>query len=214
MMPLPESAAFGKKIPLVQLKEKGASGKFLKCVRSVRWAYKLSPETVNLASTANVREIEVLEVTLREEGRSERNRAAAIEVLAKMIPNPCVFRLFDEEGVFQEEAVCPKISGGALYGESPVFRLCRGAGEADAGTIAGVTTLESALVHWSAALAGMSVRPGEDLRAFIERHYRLETLRVQYGDLERKTARERQLDRKYELAKKCRLVVKEISLCK
>ena len=214
MMAFPESAAFGKKIPLAQLKEKGASAKFLKWVKAVKWAYKLSPATLNLASTADVKEIEVLEVVLRPEGESARNRALAIEVLCTMIPNPCLFRLFNDEGGFVEEAICPKVSGGALYGDSPVYRLCRGFGETDANTIAGVTTLESALVNWSAALSGMGARAGEGVRAFIERHYRLEALRAQLADLDKKAMREKQLDKKYTLAKERAQVNKEIMVWK
>ena len=211
-MAFPESAAFGKKILLAQLKENGASAKFLKWVKAVKWAYKLSPATLNLASTADVKEIEVLEVVLRLEGESARNRALAIEVLCTMIPNPCLFRLFNDEGGFVEEAICPKVSGGALYGDSPVYRLCRGFGETDELIASGVTTLEAALVRWSAALAGMGVRAGEGVRAFAERHYRLEALRVQSADLEKKIAREKQLDKKYELSKEKQQLEKEVSL--
>ena len=67
--------------------------------------------------------------------------------------------------------------------------------------LSGVTTLESALVRWGAALAGMFVREGEGILAFAERHYRLESLRADLANLERKFGREVQLDRKYELAK-------------
>lgn len=207
MIKFPESAAFGKKIPLAQLKEKGVSPKFLKWVKSVKWAYKLSPSTLNLAATADVKEIEVLEVVLRSEGESLRNCALAIEVLGAMIPNPCLFRLFNEDGDFIEEAICPKASGGALLGDSPIYRLCRGFGETDETTVSGVTTLE-------AALAGMGVRAGEGVRAFAERHYRLESLRAQSADLEKKIVREKQLDRKYELLKEKRQLEKEVELWK
>lgn len=212
MIEFPESAAFGKKIPLSQLKEKGVSPKFLKWVKSVKWAYKLSPTTLNLAATADVKEIEVLEVVLRPEGESIRNRALAIEVLGAMIPNPCLFRLFNEDGNFVEEVICPKASGGALLGESPIYRLCRGFGETDESIASGVTTLEAALVRWSAVLAGMGVRAGEGVRVFAERHYKLEALRVQLADLEKKIVREKQLDRKYELSKEKRQLEKEVSL--
>ena len=104
------------------------------------------------------------------------------------------------------------ILGGALLGDSPIYRLCRGFGETDETTVSGVTTLEAALVRWLAALAGMSVRAGEGVRAFAERHYRLESLRAQSADLEKKIVREKQLDRKYELSKEKRQLEKEVSL--
>jgi hypothetical protein len=87
-----------------------------------------------------------------------------------------------------------------------------GFGETDGLTASGVTTLEAALVRWSAALAGMGVRAGEGVRAFAERHYRLEVLRAQSADLEKKIVREKQLDRKYELLKEKRQLEKEVSL--
>ena len=48
MMAFPESAAFGKKIPLAQLKEKGASAKFLKWVKAVKWAYIEKVEGIDI----------------------------------------------------------------------------------------------------------------------------------------------------------------------
>ena len=104
------------------------------------------------------------------------------------------------------------ILGGALLGDSPIYRLCREFGETDNLTASGVTTLEAALVRWSAALVGMGVRAGDGVRAFAERHYRLEALRAQSADLEKKIVREKQLDRKYELVKEKRQLEKEVSL--
>ena len=200
-MTFPQIAAFGRKIPLAQLKSKGAPPKFSTWVRSVRWAYKLSPATFNLAATPGVKEIEVLDVALRAECKGGRTQALALEVLCRMIPNPCAFRLLDDDGQVMEEVVCPKASGGAFFGDSPQYRLCRGHGVAEPDVLSGVTTLESALVRWGAALAGMSAREGEGILAFAERHYRLESLRADLANLERKFGREIQLDRKYELAK-------------
>ena len=77
-----------------------------------------------------------------------------------------------------------------------------------------MTTLESVLVNWSAALSGMGARAGEGIRAFIERHYRLEALRAQLADLDKKAMREKQLDKKYALAKERAQVNKEIMVWK
>ena len=212
-MTFPQIAAFGRKIPLAQLKSKGAPPRFSTWVRSVRWAYKLSPATFNLAATPGVKEIEVLDVTLRAECKGERTQALALEVLCRMILNPCAFRLLGDDGQVMEEVVCPKASGGALFGDSPQYRLCRGHGVAEPDTLSGVTTLESALVRWGAALAGMSVREGEGVLAFAERHYRLESLRADLANLDRKFGREVQLDRKYALAKERRRIEGEMLLC-
>ena len=94
-------------------------------------------------------------------------------------PNPCIFRVTDEEGGPIETAVYPKVSGGVLYGDSAVFRYARF--EQDLQMPSGVTTLESLLIHLAAELAGMAVRPGEPLKLFDDRHYAVESLSVVTG---------------------------------
>ena len=221
MIEFPESAAFGKKIALVQLKKKGLKARLLEMVKSLTWAYKLAPSTINLAATESVKEVEVLDLTLRGEGDKTRNFALIIEQLAKMIPNPCICRLFSEEGGELGVAVCPKASGGALYGDSPAFRLCVGrdavpsTSSAGGGTPAlpiGVTTLESYLIHFAANLSGIEIAAEELLRDFIARHYKLESLKSDLADLEKKIAKEIHFDKKYELTKQRQRLQKEIQL--
>ena len=59
MIEFPQSAAYGKKIPFVQLKKQGLPARYSEWMKSLVWAYKLSPATMNLAATESVREIEV-----------------------------------------------------------------------------------------------------------------------------------------------------------
>lgn len=51
MIDFSSSAAFGKKITQVQLKKHGLKSRFVGMVKSLVWAYKLAPATVNLAAT-------------------------------------------------------------------------------------------------------------------------------------------------------------------
>ena len=93
-----------------------------------------------------------------------------------------------------------KPSGGALRGDSDIFRLLQTA-ETDVPLPQGCATLETLLLRFAASVAGVGARAGETLHGLDERHYRLEALRTERADLERKIARETQLDRKYALAK-------------
>lgn len=214
MIEFPSRAQFGKKITLVQLKKQGLRPRLAEMVKSLVWAYKLAPATVNLAATAAVSEVEVLDLTLRGEGDKKRNLALIIEQLAKMIPNPCICRLFSEDGYELGVAVSPKASNGALYGDSPVFRLAYDqSSSGGANAWAGVTTLEALLIHVSALFSGMVVVAEESLKDFIARHYKLESLRSDLKDIEKKISRETQLDVKYQLSKDKQKLQKEIEKC-
>lgn len=214
-MEFSQTAAFGKRITLAKLKKQGASPRLAKWVKSVAWSYKLAPNTVNLSATASVKEIEVLDVVLRAECSTARARAQVVEQFSTLIPNPCIIRLYGEGDEEVGIATCPKLSGGALYGDSPVYRVAvsRGPSEAAQDPWAGVTTLEALLIRVTAALAGMAVVPGEALKDFIARHYRLEALGAELGELEKKIAKERQMDIKYQLAKDKQKLQKEIEKC-
>ena len=208
MIEFPESAAFGKKIPFTALQKQGVPRRFGSLIKSIVWSYKLAPDTIGLAATKSVAEVEVIDLAVKPAGASLRVRSSVMEMLNLRIPNPCIFRVTDEEGGLIETAICPKVSGGSLYGDSVVFRYARS--ERDCEMPSGVTTLESLLIHLAASLAGMAVRPGEPLKLFDERHYSLESLRAELAEIERKISKEKQLNRKYELAKEKQRLQREI----
>lgn len=208
MIVFPESAAFGKKIPFAALQKQGVPRRFGALIKSIVWSYKLAPETIGLAATKAVAEIEVIDLAVKQAGASLRVRSSVLEMLNLRIPNPCIFRVTDEEGGLIETAIYPKMSGGILYGDSAVFRYARSA--SDLQMPSGVTTLESLLIHLAAELAGMAVRPGEPLKDFDARHYVVESLRAELADFEKKLSKEKQLNRKYELAKEKQRLQKEI----
>ena len=212
MIDFPQSAAFGRKIPFAALQKQGVPRRFGSLIKSIVWSYKLSPDTVGLAATRAVAEIEVIDVAVKAAGASLRGRSSILEMLNLRIPNPCIFRLTTEDGVPLETAVYPKVSGGVLYGDSPVFRYARSA--KDLPLPSGVTTLESFLIHLAAGLAGMVIRPSESLKQFDDRHYRLESLRAELVEVEKRIAKERQFDRKYELSKDKQKLQQEIEKCR
>lgn len=217
-MTFPESAAFGKKIPFAALQKQGVPRRFGALIKSIVWSYKLAPDTIGLAATKAVTEIEVIDLAVKQAGASLRVRSSVMEMLNLRIPNPCIFRVTDEAGGPIETAIYPKVSGGVLYGDSAVFRYARRDpsmdGRAQDEWPSGVTTLESLLIHLAAELAGMSVRPGEPLKLFDERHYAVESLRAELADIEKKLSKEKQLNRKYELAKSKQRVLAKLEAVK
>ena len=209
MIEFPQSAAFGERITLAKLKRQGLGASLVSLVKEVTWAYKLAPSTVSLASTASVREVEVFDLRLKTAGEKLRKWAEVVSGLNAIVRNPFVVRIFSEDGEFIESAIVPKESNGALFGDSVIYRMAHSAD--DIGLPSGVTNLETLLIGLSAALAGISARSGEGLNGFIERHYRVESLRGELAEVERKQAKETQLARKYELAKDVRRLQKEVA---
>ena len=211
MIEFPQSAAYGKKITFLQLKKQGLPSRYSEWMKSLVWAYKLSPATMNLAATESVREIEVMDLTLKEKCSTLRTLATLISAIDRLIPSPIIFRVFDEDGEGCGVAFNLKASGGTLYGTSDVFRLFRT--EGDVALPSGVVDLESFFKNIAASTAGMTVLPGETLKELDARHYRAESLHADLAEIERKISKETQLDRKYALAKEKQRIEKEIKQC-
>jgi len=90
----PASAAFGRVLPKTKIYDHArASGRlkqlFVDQVEQVTWRFKLAPETINLASTKDITEIQVFGVTLRV-GSLDEDVLRAID---KAIPYPLIFEL-------------------------------------------------------------------------------------------------------------------------
>ena len=211
MIEFPKTAAFGKRITVAQLKKQGLKASLAESIKALTWSYKLSPETMQLAPTDSVKEIEVLDLVLKEKCSTSRAMAALISAIDGLIPSPLLFRVHSEVGNHLGLMFNLKASGGALHGTSDVFRLFKS--EEDIPLPTGVTSLESFVKAIAAACAGMAQRPDESLRGLEERHYQLESLKADRQDVEKKLAKEKQLDAKYQLAKDQKKLEKEIEKC-
>lgn len=90
----PKSAAFGRVLPKTKIYDHARASSRLKQlfvdqVEQVIWRFKLAPETINLASTKDITEIQVFGVTLRA-GSLDEDVLRAID---KAIPYPLIFEL-------------------------------------------------------------------------------------------------------------------------
>jgi hypothetical protein len=90
----PKSAAFGRVLPKAKIYDHARASTRLKQlfvdqVEQVIWRFKLAPETINLASTKDITEIQVFGVTLRA-GSLDEDVLRAID---KAIPYPLIFEL-------------------------------------------------------------------------------------------------------------------------
>jgi hypothetical protein len=76
----PQSAAYGKKIPFATLRRQGIAPRYGDFIKSLVWAYKLSPETMQLAATDSVREIEVMDLAVKDKCSGLRSQKKSREL--------------------------------------------------------------------------------------------------------------------------------------
>lgn len=90
----PRASAFGRVIPKSKIYEHvGANTSlkdlFVREVDQIVWSHKLAPETVNLAATKQVAEIQVFRITTR----TAKLDAGVLRAIDKAIPFPLIFEL-------------------------------------------------------------------------------------------------------------------------
>ena len=96
----PEKALVDRTIPKTKFYEKANITKvvkdaFIRQIQNIIWAYKLSPETINLNSTKDLLEIEIFNITLKTIDLDER----VLLAIDKAIPHPIIFQLIYEDRI-------------------------------------------------------------------------------------------------------------------
>jgi hypothetical protein len=94
MFTFPPQASFNRPVPKSRIYDhakpsKAIRARFVREVEEIIWSYKLAPETINLPSGADVREIQVFTVTLKTPELSEE----VLRTIDEAIPSPLFFRL-------------------------------------------------------------------------------------------------------------------------
>lgn len=90
----PRAAAFGRVIPKSRIYDHAGANTalkdlFVREVDQIQWSHKLAPETINLAATKQVAEIQVFRIT----ARTAALDAAALRAIDRAIPFPLIFEL-------------------------------------------------------------------------------------------------------------------------
>ena len=95
----PSTAKVDKIIPKNKFYQQGNANHrierlFVEQVDSIRWAYKLSPHTINLADSDTVKEIQIFSIVSRVENLSTE----VLQFIDKLIPSPIIFEIvFDSQ---------------------------------------------------------------------------------------------------------------------
>jgi uncharacterized protein (UPF0248 family) len=92
MLDFPKSTEFNRRIPKQKFYEKLSIStrleqQFVKEIDTIHWKSKLSPETLNISAGKDVTEIQVFEITLKEQSISKN----IVEIIDREIPYHIVF---------------------------------------------------------------------------------------------------------------------------
>jgi len=190
MIEFPPQAKVGKPILKKTLAAQGVAASTLKHVLKVTWAYKLSPETITLAATSAVNEIEVVFVALADAETRDAVKQGVMAALDAAIPYPILFVFTDAAGAFTGTGLCVKPSGQKpAGGDSVAYRYALGARQFALPSSA--LDLEGFYCELVTRVAGMAARNGETLRAYGERLYARRSLEDQIAKLNKKRLAEK-----------------------
>ncbi|ATW72024.1 DUF4391 domain-containing protein [Moraxella osloensis] len=96
----PSTAKVDKIIPKNKFYQQGSANHrierlFVEQVESIRWAYKLSPQTINLSDSDTVREIQIFSIISRVESIDNE----VLQFIDKLIPSPIIFEIVFEDKI-------------------------------------------------------------------------------------------------------------------
>lgn len=194
----PKAAEFGRIVPKNRIYEHAGVGSVLKDlfvtqVDQIVWKYKLAPETMNLATTRSVSEIQVFGITLRT-GELDEEVLRAID---RAIPFPVIFELTWSG---KRKAVAafkrPSDTDAAKWVVSTYFATNWAPDETPRRPLPVALNLGGLYDALLTALMPKEVGSGEDIQARVAR---MEAIRTKAREVERikaRLARERQFNKR------------------
>lgn len=201
----PPTARFGARIPKERFYERTANNsalreKFVAEVQRITWMYKLAEDTINLPSSAEVPEIEVvwLDAKLSDVGDD------VLAAIDRAIPNPVIFEIHrDTHGrPATRMAAAHKIVRAGLPKPSAYFSTGWMPADTSRTTIPTAITLPALYSALVTPLTPIIARAGEDVSVEAARLEAVRRLEREISALERKLRVEPQLNRKIELRRK------------
>ncbi|MCW2672978.1 MAG: hypothetical protein JWP14_1567 [Frankiales bacterium] len=203
----PEAAAVGRVIPKERLYAeagvtKAVRQRFIDEIQRVRWAYKLSEESLRLRGRDEVAEVQVFEIELKGSDVSE----SVLTSIDKSVPSPIIFELHRSSAARAEVQLAaarkepgprgPKLSGYFKGDWVP----------ADVKRSALPPSIDLAGLYAQVLMALMPVqsRPGEELLGVIDRMGRIRKLERAIAGMDRELRTEPQFNRKVQLRRELR----------
>lgn len=213
MLTLPSTTEFGRRIPKQKFYENldvptDVKRSFVEQIKSITWANKLSPQTVNVSEGETVQEIEVFHVRLTGADLDTR----VLNLMDRQIPYHLLFLLERSDGKFQLFVTYKEASQGGKN----IFQLrqsyhteWKSPNELTI-NLSGLNmdTLYENLVRQIAGTALLTAEMG-NLKEAVEQIQQREKLQKQIEQLKNKMKKEKQLARQMELRREIQKLEKE-----
>jgi hypothetical protein len=170
---------------------------FVTEVQHITWAYKLAANTINLASTAEVPEIQVFRIEAKDFDVSE----SVMAVMDRAIPFPIIFEVANGMKADQRVRMVAayKQLGTGSPKLSPYYSTNWQSTGTDRQPLPVAVTLPALLAALLEPLTPLIPRPGEIMSETVDRLQTVRNLEREIEALERKMRNEPQFNRKIEL---------------
>ena len=184
---------------------------FVREVEKITWAYKLSPETINLPATKEVREIQVFSLTLKGEDLS----LEILKAIDRAIPFPILFELNGSKGT--RYVACYKRPDTRKNGRkllSNYFQSDWLKPQDDKSTVQELPVALNMSGLYEQLLKNLSplpVKEGENLKSLVERTEQTQRLECEINQLEDRVKKEKQFNRRVELNQTLNSLKKEFA---
>ncbi len=209
----PPQAAFNRVIPKAKFYERtklapSLKAKFVSEISQVVWSYKLAPETINIAPSEAVQEVQVFSVMLKGDAIDE----GVLRAIDRSIPSPIIFEVHRaKEATTVAAFKRPSESDSAGWVVADYFHSSWGPSNADRQSLPLALNMSSLYEIIVKAIAPIEGRAGESLQELCNRYSALRSKQVERDRLLAKLKAERQFNRKVELNALVRELDEEIS---
>lgn len=220
----PKHAAFGRVIPKKRIFDAAKPKRRVKDqltdkVAQLVWQYKLAPESINIASTKTVPEIQIFTVALKQPGMNEDLPRDVLHCIDQAIPSRIIFEL---TAAREDHSSPDRIKVAAAYkraSEADHSKWVIGEyfstewipADAQRTPLPVVTDLSRLYEEMLRRLIPISARQGETLEELTERYQRIAAKERECQKMEAKLHREKQFNRKVEINRELRELKAELN---
>ena len=208
----PRQAVFGRTLPKNKIYEHATPGSkvkelFVREVGKIRWAYKLSPSTLNLPASDGVEEIQVLTVALK----TGTLKHEALQAIDKAIPSPILFILeFQGQSRYVATYKRPSESDKSKWVVSGYFQTDWMSDDAQRVELPVVLNMGALYQAFLKNMIPLPFRPNETLAELAVRFDRTQIKEREAAKIEARLKKEKQFNRKVEINAELRNIKRQI----
>ena len=209
----PKLAAFGRVVAKSKIYEHASVNtklkeRFVLEIEKILWAYKLSPQTINIPASQNVQELQVFTVDLKVPNLS----VEVLQAIDKAIPSPILFEL-NYNGKQCYTVAYKRVSEAdkAKWVISGYFKTqwySASHKRKDLPMVLNMAALYQAILK---GIISLPVRDGEGMEQLVDRVDQLKVKEREVAHLNSRIRKEKQFNRRVELNRTLNMLKKDIS---